>query len=59
MSRKNKRKPVLGGKNLFLFGKLQNRKVIGFCKFHSCCLSKENLKIKRCMKKKCKHLLLK
>lgn len=59
MGRKNRRKPVLGRKKLFLFGKLQNKKVVGICKYHSCYLSAENLAFKRCIKKRCKHLLLK
>lgn len=59
MSRKNRRKPVLGGRNLFLYGVLGNKKVIGLCKYHSCCLSKEDMRIKKCIKKKCKYLIVK
>lgn len=59
MGRKNKRKSVFRGKHLFLYGRLQNRKIIGYCKYHSCCLSKQDLIQKRCIKKKCKRLLLK
>lgn len=59
MGRKNKRKSVFRGKHLFLYGRLQNRKIIGYCKYHSCCLSQEDLKIKKCKKKNCRHLALK
>lgn len=56
MGRKNKRKQPNVTKEIYIFGRLvQKKKAVAYCKLHKCYLEPKDIAEKKCNFKRCRH----